>query len=583
MLLQDACRIRRVSLRGALPDATWCVALEWMSASRWLPARRWQRWALGTLAVIAILAVAVSYLLDEPLRRRIEAGINRSLRGYKVTIGRVDFHPFGFSLDLEDSIIVQDAHPDPPMAEVPRLSASVEWRSLLQSELVADFQIVEPKIHFDQKQGQKELEDSTPLHQRGWQQAAQEIYPLDINEVNVVRGEITYRPEGNFQPLHLRDVNLRAANIRNIRSREREYPSELHLEAVVFENGRLRADGNADFLAEPHAGIDSEIEIDRIPLAYLTGVIHDYAHIRKGALSAKGEIEYAPRIQRVELDKVAVVGADADYVLTHKNQETSEQLREGAIQGAKDVSNDPTLQLRAKRVHFADSTIGWIDRTGKSDYRLFVSGLDLTLADFSNQKKDGIGRLAAKGRFNGTGPASLEGVFRPQTKSPDFDLAVRVEDADLRDMNDLLEAKAGIDVARGSLSYYSELKARNNAIDGYVKVLFNDLDVYSPAQDENKPLPKKTKEMVADALAKVLENRRTDEVATKASISGPLENPNADTWQILARLVQNAFFKAIVPGLDRDVDDAGIWSVANRKAALEESRSDVSAPPRRPH
>ena len=544
-----------------------------MAKSRWLPAGGWQRWVLGFVVVLTVVAVVVAHLLEEPLRRRIEAGINRSLKGYEVTIRRVDFHPFGFSLDLEDSTIVQEAHPDPPMADIPRLTASVEWRALLQRKLVADFEIVEPKLHVDNKQGEKEFKDSTPVHERGWQQAAQEIYPLDINEVNVVGGEITYQPNGDFRPLRLREVNFRASNIRNIRSPDREYTSQVHGDAIVFDDGRLRVDGNADFLAEPHAGIDTQIEIDGLPLSYLTGVVHDYAQIRKGRFSGSGEIEYGPRIQRVDLDTIAIVGADADYVLTEKNYRESEQMRLGTIEGASEVSNDPTVQLRAKQIRLTDSTIGWIDRTENPAYRLFVSGLDLTIADFSNQKSDGIGRLDAKGKFNGTGPASINGVFRPQTKSPDFDLAVRIHDADLRGMNDLLEAKAGIDVAKGFLSYFSELTVRNNAIDGYIKVLFDDLDVYEPAQDKKKPLASRTKEVVAESLANVLENRRTHEVATKASISGSLENPDTHTWEIIRRLIKNAFFKAILPGLDREIADTGIWSAANRKAAREDVRS----------
>jgi hypothetical protein len=31
-------------------------------------------------------------------------------------------------------------------------------------------------------------------------------------------------------------------------------------------------------------------------------------------------------------------------------------------------------------------------------------------------------------------------------------------------------------------------------------------------------------------------------------VSGPVENPKADTWQVLEKLVQNAFFQAILPG-----------------------------------
>jgi hypothetical protein len=46
-------------------------------------------------------------------------------------------------------------------------------------------------------------------------------------------------------------VNALAENIRNVRSREREYPSELHVDALVFDQAELRIDGHADFLKEP--------------------------------------------------------------------------------------------------------------------------------------------------------------------------------------------------------------------------------------------------------------------------------------------------------------------------------------------
>jgi len=51
----------------------------------------------------------------------------------------------------------------------------------------------------------------------------------------------------------------------------------------------------------------------------------------------------------------------------------------------------------------------------------------------------------------------------------------------------------------------------------------------------------------------VLKNQPRDEVATVADIAGPLEDPNANTLQVILRLIQNAFFKAILPGFDREI------------------------------
>jgi hypothetical protein len=57
-------------------------------------------------------------------------------------------------------------------------------------------------------------------------------------------------------------------------------------------------------------------------------------------------------------------------------------------------------------------------------------------------------------------------------------------------------------------------------------------------------------------VSALLENFPRDEVATTADIAGPLDNPQASTWQVVVTLIQNAFFKAILPGLEREVGRA---------------------------
>jgi hypothetical protein len=40
-------------------------------------------------------------------------------------------------------------------------------------------------------------------------------------------------------------------------------------------------------------------------------------------------------------------------------------------------------------------------------------------------------------------------------------------------------------------------------------------------------------------------------VATELSLSGPLENPDASTLEIVGGIIRNAFFKAVLPGFKR--------------------------------
>lgn len=50
----------------------------------------------------------------------------------------------------------------------------------------------------------------------------------------------------------------------------------------------------------------------------------------------------------------------------------------------------------------------------------------------------------------------------------------------------------------------------------------------------------------------LLQNRPRDEGATNITISGKLSNPESSTWETIIGLIQNAFFKAILPGFERE-------------------------------
>jgi uncharacterized protein involved in outer membrane biogenesis len=128
-------------------------------------------WLAAIFGFLVVAAIIAAFFIDEPLRRRTEAKINGALKGYTVNIGKLDFHPIGFSLDLENLVITQDANPEPAVAEIPNLTASVNWRALLSGHVVADFELNNPKLFINLKQSQNEIKDDTPIDERGWQNA----------------------------------------------------------------------------------------------------------------------------------------------------------------------------------------------------------------------------------------------------------------------------------------------------------------------------------------------------------------------------------------------------------------------------
>jgi hypothetical protein len=514
--------------------------------------KRWT-WITASFVVLIAVVAAVSMLIAEPLRGLIERRLNANLRGYTARLGSVDFHLLGFSLDLNDLVIVQNTNPEPPVISIPQLSASVQWRALLAARLVADFTLDRPVLYMNRKQTQKEIEDKIAVQERGWQEALQSIYPLKINEFKINDGTVTYVDQGSFPPLQIKQLNLRADNIRNVWSPERVYPSALHVDGQVFDSGRLLLDGHANFLAEPQAALNVQLTLENIELNYFRPLlVRQNLTLRNGTLSGTGHMEYAPpHTQVIDLQNVTIQGVQLTYTHTKRSTVKEKEVVQKTVQTAQKVNNNPQVFLRAGQLDISKSTFAFENKEATPDYRLFFDNAEVHLSNFTNHSTEGnmVAKLA--GKFMGTGPTTVGATFRPERSGPDFDLAVRIEPTPMRVLNDLWRAYGNFDVVGGLFSFYTELEVKNGEVSGYIKPLFKDIDAYDSRQDKNKGIFHNIYERLIGGMSWLLENTPRDEVATVTTVSGKLENPESSTSEAILGLIQNAFFKSILPGFEK--------------------------------
>jgi hypothetical protein len=122
---------------------------------------------------------------------------------------------------------------------------------------------------------------------------------------------------------------------------------------------------------------------------------------------------------------------------------------------------------------------------------------------------------------------------------------------DLPSLNDLLRSFGRFDVAAGKLSVYSQVAVKDGNIEGYVKPMFADLEVYNYQKDKNTPIMHQAKELLIGGASHLFKSRRTNQVASDFDLRGKLTSPNVDTWQALRQVLRNAFIQAIIPGFDR--------------------------------
>jgi hypothetical protein len=508
---------------------------------------------VATLGVLILLVfVFVRFFLDEHLRRTVEQNVNSQLKGYTVTINALHFNPIGFSLDLIDATIAQDAHPEPPIAYIPLLHASVHWGALLHGRLVSDFLIDRPKLHINLTQARQEVKEKVSPSERGWQDALEAIYPLKVNLFNIRDADITYIDQGPFKPLHLSNLNFKAENIRNVHSKENVYPSEVHLKTVAFDTGTIAFDGNADFLAKPHPGIKGGVSLSHIELDYFRPITNRYnVSVRNGVFSSDGLVEYAPNKKTVDVKRVTIQGVAVDYVHTAKTTAQEQQVAEQVATTAKDLNNKPEVLVKLNQIDIQRSRLGFINKAVTPEYQLFFTDANIRVENLSNQSAEGRAVGTFAGNFMDSGRTVVNVAFQPKAKrGGDLDVQVRVDGTDMASLNPLLLNAANFDVKEGSFSLYSEARVRDGQVNGYIKPMFKDLDVYDAEKDANKSFGQKLKQGLIGAVAWVLSNRPRNEVATTIALTGPIDSPQYSTWEAFVGMLRNAFIQAITPGFE---------------------------------
>ena len=449
--------------------------------------RRW-RWTLAALALLIVLVTVVPFLAESPLRRVAERQLNACVQGYTAHIGRLDVRPLGLSVHLRDLHIVQDAHPDTPLVRIPRVSTDLRLAPLLRGRLVADVLVVGAQVEAGRAQVVHALENPRIVVKECTLVKMLEL----MHSIDLLRlrdASVNYAEAG---PLILRALNMDVRNIRIAVSGPNVYPSPLTVEAVVID-GRLRVDGAADLLHEPYPAFKGRMELTRVALDQLGPLAAAYGlSVTRGMFSVAGSVEYSPEVKVVDLEYVNLDGVQADYAY---RKIAAEPVKE--VDRAQHGINAPNIRLAARRISINGATLGFVNESVRPRYRVYLSDIDAEMQNFTNQQTEGTMTARVTALFMGSGETVVTATIRPRAGGPNFELSSRIEQLDVRRLNDLLRAHGRIDVASGVFSVYSELHVKNGRVDGYVKPLIHDLKVSEPQQDREKSVGQRIKEKAA--------------------------------------------------------------------------------------
>ena len=149
-----------------------------------------------------------------------------------------------------------------------------------------------------------------------------------------------------------------------------------------------------------------------------------------------------------------------------------------------------------------------------------------------------------------SGRFELDMKLDPNSHHPTFDLATRIIDLDVTNLNALTRAYGKFDFKKGRFDLVIDLKTKDGFMEGYAKPLFRDLEVLSLDDVRQQPLGVIWEGLVA-LVSEVFKNQPRDQFGTMLTLEGDLRDPQTSLLEIIGNVLHNAFIEAYRPQFER--------------------------------
>jgi hypothetical protein len=138
----------------------------------------------------------------------------------------------------------------------------------------------------------------------------------------------------------------------------------------------------------------------------------------------------------------------------------------------------------------------------------------------------------------------------PFSYRPTYHLAVRLIGLDVTKINDLALTYGAFDFKRGWFDLVVELDSREGSLEGYVKPLFRNLEVFRLGQDLKQDNPIQFFwQAVVGVTTRVLSNQQRDQFGTLIPFRGSDNGSSPDILATVGNVLRNAFIRAYLPKL----------------------------------
>lgn len=181
------------------------------------------------------------------------------------------------------------------------------------------------------------------------------------------------------------------------------------------------------------------------------------------------------------------------------------------------------------------------------------------LTNVSDAQGQRVAHFEGSAQVLGQAPLEAAADFDPFGSMDELELRLRVTDVELTRLNDFARAYGRFDFAAGSGDLVIEAQVVDGQLQGYVKPLLRNVEVFNWQQDVEQELQglfRSLWEALVGGGQTLLKNQRADQFATRIELSGSLRQREISPLQAFIAILQNAFVEAFSPSFERTPEDS---------------------------
>jgi hypothetical protein len=242
-----------------------------------------------TLSVVLVLVaarIALPFALKDYVNERLS-----EIHGYYGHVEDIDVHLYRGAYVIKHlELLKNNGKVKTPFVTSSRVDLSVEWHALFHGAFVGEMEFKNAKLNFvkgpTKAQSQQSIDDS-------WMPAADRLFPLRINKVEITDGEIHYQDTNHNPPvdIYIDDLQAVATNLTNSEEISDTLYAVIEAKGLAMRHAPVEVHVETDPNAR-HTTFDLNASLRDLKLDELNGLVRDYGgfDFEKGSFEADTEL-----------------------------------------------------------------------------------------------------------------------------------------------------------------------------------------------------------------------------------------------------------------------------------------------------